>query len=164
MHYNEQNVSYRGDWMMIGKVIRIYRRRKGISINHLAEASGVSKSYLSKIERGVHVNPSVQFLKKISSTLEVELKELFDAEIILYKNNQEDEDWRDELVSAVKSGMGKEELITFTNQLKNKPEKPVRTARRSLTSSNLDEWRQLMMEAKEIGLTIEEVREFFKKA
>lgn len=148
--------------MMIGKVIRIYRRRKGISINNLAESSGVSKSYLSKIERGVHVNPSVQFLKKISSTLEVELKELFDAETILYKKNTEDDEWRNELLSAVRAGMGKEELISFTNQLKNKPEKQIHTSARMLTTSNLDEWRKLMIEAKEIGLTIEEVRQFLK--
>ncbi|ALC82380.1 MULTISPECIES: HTH-type transcriptional regulator SlrR [Bacillus] len=148
---------------MIGKVIRIYRRRKGISINHLAEISGVSKSYLSKIERGVHVNPSVQFLKKISSTLEVELKELFDAETILHKKNTEDEEWRSELLSAVKSGMGKEELISFTNQLKNKPEKQIHTSARSLITSNLDEWRKLMIEAREIGLTVEEVRQFLKR-
>ncbi|MGG3624666.1 helix-turn-helix domain-containing protein [Bacillus gobiensis] len=148
---------------MIGKVIRIYRRRKGISINYLAETSGVSKSYLSKIERGVHVNPSVQFLKKISSTLEVELKELFDAETLLYKKNTEDEEWRSELLSAVKAGMGKEELISFTNQLKNKPEKQIHTTARTLITSNLDEWRKLMTEAREIGLSIEEVRQFLKR-
>ncbi|MGG3571473.1 helix-turn-helix domain-containing protein [Bacillus gobiensis] len=148
---------------MIGKVIRIYRRRKGISINYLAETSGVSKSYLSKIERGVHVNPSVQFLKKISSTLEVELKELFDAETLLYKKNTEDEEWRSELLSAVKAGMGKEELISFTNQLKNKPEKQIHTTARTLITSNLEEWRKLMTEAREIGLSIEEVRQFLKR-
>lgn len=148
---------------MIGKVIRIYRRRKGISINHLAETSGVSKSYLSKIERGVHVNPSVQFLKKISSTLEVELKELFDAETILYKKNHEDDAWRNELLSAVKAGMRKEELISFTNQLKSKPIEEIHTPSRTLITSNLDEWRKLMIEAKEIGLTIEEVRLFLKR-
>lgn len=49
---------------MIGRTIRLYRKRKGYSINQLAVESGVSKSYLSKIERGVHTNPSVQFLKK----------------------------------------------------------------------------------------------------
>lgn len=49
---------------MIGRIIRLYRKRKGYSINQLAVESGVSKSYLSKIERGVHTNPSVQFLKK----------------------------------------------------------------------------------------------------
>ncbi len=37
---------------MIGRIIRLYRRRKGYSINQLAVEAGVSKSYLSKIERG----------------------------------------------------------------------------------------------------------------
>ena len=54
----------RGGFSMIGRVIRMYRKRKGYSINQLADIAGVSKSYLSKIERGVHRNPSVEFLKK----------------------------------------------------------------------------------------------------
>ena len=69
---------------MIGKVIRIYRKRKGYSIQQLAEDAHVSKSYLSKIERGVHRNPSVQFLKKVSTSLEIDLQELFDAETMMF--------------------------------------------------------------------------------
>ncbi len=44
---------------MIGRIIRLYRRRKGYSINQLAVEAGVSKSYLSKIERGfTQIRPS----------------------------------------------------------------------------------------------------------
>ncbi|MCI3988175.1 helix-turn-helix transcriptional regulator, partial [Bacillus vallismortis] len=61
---------------MIGRIILLYRKIKGYSINQLSVESGVSKSYISKIDRGVNSNPSVQFLKIISVTLDVELTEL----------------------------------------------------------------------------------------
>lgn len=96
---------------MIGKVIRIYRKRKGYSIQRLAEDAHVSKSYLSKIERGVHRNPSVQFLKKVSSSLDIDLQELFDAETMMFHYAEGGEqEWRDHIVHAVQSGMPKEEL------------------------------------------------------
>lgn len=105
---------------MIGRVIRMYRKRKGYSINQLADIAGVSKSYLSKIERGVHRNPSVEFLKKISRALKVELKELFDTEVILYRRTEQEDEWRTHLVQAVQAGMNQEELFQFTHRLKQK--------------------------------------------
>lgn len=112
---------------MIGRIIRLYRKRKGYSINQLAVESGVSKSYLSKIERGVHKNPSVQFLKKVSATLEVELTELFDAETMMYeKISGDEEEWRVHLVQAVQAGMEKEELFTLrTGSRKNSLKLPL---------------------------------------
>ncbi|MGE6630133.1 HTH-type transcriptional regulator SlrR [Bacillus sp. NPDC077027] len=146
---------------MIGKVIRIYRKRKGYSINQLAEDAKVSKSYLSKIERGVHQNPSVQFLRKVSSTLEVDLQELFDAETMMLNQTDGDHEWRQHLVNAVQSGMPKEELYQLLQTFrKEQEEKTLATMNRKLTDSNITEWKQLMFEAKAIGLSVDEVRAF----
>jgi XRE family transcriptional regulator, master regulator for biofilm formation len=61
---------------MIGKNIYELRRKKGLSLSELSERSGISKSYLSNIERDVHKNPSIQILEKISDVLNVDLKAL----------------------------------------------------------------------------------------
>ncbi|MCY8908215.1 helix-turn-helix domain-containing protein [Bacillus atrophaeus] len=147
---------------MIGRIIRLYRKRKGYSINQLAVEAGVSKSYLSKIERGVHTNPSIQFLKKVSETLEVELTELFDAETILHQKTGGEEEWRLLLVQAVQAGMVKEELFTFTNRLKSERTESASYRNRKLTESNIEEWKALMLEAKEMGLSVDEVQTFLK--
>lgn len=145
---------------MIGKVIRMYRKRKGYSINQLADIAGVSKSYLSKIERGVHRNPSVEFLKKVSRALKVELKELFDTEVMLYRRAEHEDEWRTHLVEAVQAGMNQEELFQFTHRLKQKKKERTFFRSRELTQANIEEWRALMAEAKELGLTVQEVETF----
>ncbi|WP_151021830.1 helix-turn-helix domain-containing protein [Bacillus sp. FSL R5-0422] len=147
---------------MIGKVIRIYRKRKGYSIQQLAEDAHVSKSYLSKIERGVHRNPSVQFLKKVSSSLEIDLQELFDAETMMFHDAESGEhEWREHIVNAVQSGMPKEELYQLLQtSRKEQEDRTLHVTNRKLTDSNISEWKGLMSEAKAIGLSIEEVKAF----
>ncbi|NPC94247.1 helix-turn-helix domain-containing protein [Bacillus sp. WMMC1349] len=148
---------------MIGKVIRMYRKRNGYSINQLADIAGVSKSYLSKIERGVHKNPSIEFLKKISRALKIDLKELFDTEVILYKRSEHEDEWRTHLLQAVQAGMNQEELFQFTHRLKQKRKERILYRSRELTQANIGEWRSLMNEAKELGLSIQEVKDFLHK-
>ncbi|MBD3859350.1 helix-turn-helix domain-containing protein [Bacillus sp. 28A-2] len=146
---------------MIGKVIRIYRKRKGLSIQQLAEDAHISKSYLSKIERGVHRNPSVQFLKKVSSSLEIDLQELFDAETMMFHSSEGEQEWREHIVNAVQSGMPKEKLYQLLQTYrKEQEEKTLHVTHRKLTDSNMSEWKRLMSEAKAIGLSIEEVKAF----
>lgn len=55
---------------MIGDRIRYLRIKKGYSITKLAKEAGVSKSYLSNLDRGLQNNPSLQFLEKIVSPLD----------------------------------------------------------------------------------------------
>ncbi|MDM5299523.1 helix-turn-helix domain-containing protein [Bacillus pumilus] len=146
---------------MIGKVIRIYRKRKGYSIHQLADDAHVSKSYLSKIERGVHQNPSVQFLKKVSSSLDIDLQELFDAETMMFHYSDGEQEWRDHIINAVQSGMPKEELYQLLQTFrKEQEEKTLHVTHRKLTDSNISEWKRLMSEAKALGLSIEEVKAF----
>ncbi|MCK0470361.1 helix-turn-helix domain-containing protein [Halalkalibacter sp. APA_J-10(15)] len=63
---------------MNGGNIRDLRKSKGMSLNELADVSGVSKSYISYIERGLQRNPSIIVLKKISDALDVEFMTLIE--------------------------------------------------------------------------------------
>ena len=51
-------------------------KRKGLSINRLADAAGISRGYLSGVLRRIH-SPSVQTVEKIAAGLEVEVWQLF---------------------------------------------------------------------------------------
>ena len=54
---------------MIGEIIRHRRKERRISLSELSRMTGVSKSYLSYIERGMKKNPSIDVIRKIFSTL-----------------------------------------------------------------------------------------------
>ena len=64
---------------MNGGNIRIIREEKGMTLNELATLSGVSKSYISYIERGMQKNPSISVLEKISTALGIEFIELIES-------------------------------------------------------------------------------------
>ncbi|MFC0561178.1 helix-turn-helix domain-containing protein [Halalkalibacter alkalisediminis] len=64
---------------MNGGNIRMIREEKGMTLNELAALSGVSKSYISYIERGMQKNPSISVLEKISTALGIEFIELIES-------------------------------------------------------------------------------------
>jgi XRE family transcriptional regulator, master regulator for biofilm formation len=74
---------------MLGERIRQQRIEKGISLTQFAKQSGISKSYLSNLERGLQQNPSIEVLKKISEYLNVDIEILIN-EIGITKQNKED--------------------------------------------------------------------------
>jgi len=61
---------------MLGEKIQFLRKRKGLSITRLSAITGVSKSYISYIERNKQKHPSLVILLKLSKALDVELQEL----------------------------------------------------------------------------------------
>ncbi|OCA89885.1 helix-turn-helix transcriptional regulator [Pradoshia sp. D12] len=61
---------------MIGRNIQEIRKRKGMTLTQLAANAGISKSYLSNIERGVNQNPSIEVLKRLAFVLNADLKTL----------------------------------------------------------------------------------------
>lgn len=61
---------------MIGRNIQELRKRKGMTLTQLAANAGISKSYLSNIERGVNQNPSIEVLKRLAYVLNADLKTL----------------------------------------------------------------------------------------
>ncbi|MCX4098471.1 helix-turn-helix domain-containing protein [Nocardia sp. alder85J] len=58
--------------------LRSHRRRAGLSLEALAERTGLTKSYLSKIERGLST-PSIAVALKIAHVLETDVAQLFAA-------------------------------------------------------------------------------------
>jgi transcriptional regulator with XRE-family HTH domain len=63
----------------ISKNIRQLRKERALSLESLAERSGVSKAMLSQIEKG-KVNPTIGILWKIAEGLGVQLRDLISAE------------------------------------------------------------------------------------
>ncbi|WP_138752524.1 helix-turn-helix domain-containing protein [Paenibacillus sinopodophylli] len=94
---------------MIGERIKSLREKKGYSITKLADLAGVSKSYLSYIERNMQNNPSLQVMAKIAAPLDSNIEYLLGKEILPKRNQEEtlDEEWRAIIKNAVDEGMSK---------------------------------------------------------
>ncbi|GHH97583.1 helix-turn-helix domain-containing protein [Neobacillus kokaensis] len=58
---------------MDGNKLKQLRGDKGLSLTKLSELTGISKSYLSLMERDIQTNPSLDILEKIARILEVEV-------------------------------------------------------------------------------------------
>lgn len=76
---NKENLS-----QYISERIRILRENAGISVNALANKSGISQSYVRDIELGNKDNISVEKLNDICRVLDISLKEFFD-DTVSYK-------------------------------------------------------------------------------
>ncbi|MBM7661643.1 transcriptional regulator with XRE-family HTH domain [Bacillus mesophilus] len=101
---------------MEGNRVREIREQKGLSLNKLAKITGISKSYLSFIERGKQTNPSVTIVKKIANALEIPMNEL------LYELKVRNKDSIDEKIHNVihelsKIEISEKEFTQFKNML-----------------------------------------------
>ena len=65
--------------MNIGQKIREYRKNKALKLVNIAERTGLSKPFISEIERGIK-SPSIETLSKICSALDITLAEFFTEE------------------------------------------------------------------------------------
>jgi XRE family transcriptional regulator of biofilm formation len=92
---------------MIGNNISALRRQRGLTLSELSERTGVSKSYLSNIERNLKQNPSIHVMHKIANVLKVDLKVLLkiaaDVEIMQHYEKE----WMDFINDLKKSGIDK---------------------------------------------------------
>lgn len=59
----------------LAEIVRAERERRGWSIAHLAERSGVSKAMISKVERGA-ASPTAALLGRLSGALNMTMSEL----------------------------------------------------------------------------------------
>jgi XRE family transcriptional regulator of biofilm formation len=105
---------------MIGERIKYLRQQKGYSLSELAELAGVSKSYLSYIEREIQKNPSMQFLTKVAASLGTDFESLLTDE---HRSEsaalrQLDEEWEDLISEAVDQGLTKDDFRTFQDFIK----------------------------------------------
>jgi Predicted transcriptional regulators len=93
---------------MIGERIKSLREKKGYSITRLAELAGVSKSYLSYIERNVQNNPSLQVLAKIAYHLDTNIEYLLgEPPPKVRRDSVLDEEWQAIIRDAVDEGLSK---------------------------------------------------------
>ena len=63
--------------MDIGARIRYFREKKNITVNKLANISGVSQSYLRDVELN-NKQPTVEYLEYICFGLKISLRDFFD--------------------------------------------------------------------------------------
>lgn len=56
--------------------LKLLRKKLGVTLEALAEKSGMTKSYLSKVERGLNT-PSIAAALKLAKALNVNVEELF---------------------------------------------------------------------------------------
>lgn len=62
---------------VFGINVRSYREAKGWSQDKLSEMSGLHRTYISGIERGVR-NPTIEIAHKIAVALEIKVSRLFE--------------------------------------------------------------------------------------
>ncbi|MEN1966943.1 helix-turn-helix transcriptional regulator [Lentibacillus sp. N15] len=90
---------------MIGGKLKKLRQERGYSLTRLAKEAGVSKSYLSYLERDLRENPSLQTLEKVANTLNVSLDNLLETK---RKENNNSDDLHHEFMDLFKLVVGEE--------------------------------------------------------
>lgn len=97
-----------------------------MSMSELAEKAGVAKSYLSSIERNLQSNPSIQFIEKISSVLNVSVNDIINDENEKDREPYKlDSEWIQIVKEAMESGVTKEQFKEYLefNQWRQKNKK-----------------------------------------
>jgi transcriptional regulator with XRE-family HTH domain len=62
--------------MQIGERIAAYRKRRGMSQDALAGLVGMSRSWLSQVERGIHTVDRLSTLTDLAAVLRVDVADL----------------------------------------------------------------------------------------
>lgn len=103
---------------MIGDQVKRLRNDKGLSLSELAKSAGISKSYLSQIERGIQSNPSLGFLKKIAVPLKTTVEFLLETETLSSRQEGElDEEWKSLIQQATEAGLKKEDFQEYLSYI-----------------------------------------------
>lgn len=103
---------------MDGKKIRDLRMKRGISLTELARLSGVSKSYLSFIERGKQTNPSIEVIEKIAKALKIDIQSLLTTQNKQSQTVDIDKDVIQLAIEMSNSNIDKEKLRQLIELLK----------------------------------------------
>ncbi|TXK82521.1 helix-turn-helix domain-containing protein [Paenibacillus sp. N3.4] len=98
---------------MIGQNISSIRKQRGYTLSELSERTGISKSYLSNIERNLKQNPSIHVMERIALVLKVDLKTLLKIAVDVETNPQLDQEWIDFVFYLKQSGIAKERIHEF---------------------------------------------------
>lgn len=105
---------------MVQYRIKQLRLQRGYSINELSEKAGISKSYLSYIERGIRKNPSLHILSKLANSLGTTLEDLLDDNKYQPQLDEKcmDEEWKQIFSEAVEHGITKEDFSLYIDFIK----------------------------------------------
>lgn len=103
---------------MIGTNIHSIRKRRGLSLSDLADKAGISKSYLSNIERNLNKNPSVQLITRVADVLGVDLLVLISDKKPFIREQPLEEEWLSFINDLKQSGIEKEELHEYKKIIK----------------------------------------------
>ncbi|MGE8204565.1 helix-turn-helix domain-containing protein [Heyndrickxia sp. NPDC080065] len=95
---------------MIGTRIYELRKQRGLTLSELAERAGISKSYLSNMERNLNQNPSIQVMSKIASVLKVELITLLTSDT---QAEPLEKEWLDLVMELKESGVDKDQIQEY---------------------------------------------------
>jgi XRE family transcriptional regulator, master regulator for biofilm formation len=102
---------------MIGDKIKTIRKSRGMSLSQLAYKTGISKSYISSLERNLQSNPSIEVLEKMSAILHTSMEDFLSEESYNLYLIHKDNEWQQIIQEAIKAGVTKEqikELIKYT--------------------------------------------------
>lgn len=104
---------------MMQNRIKQLRKLRGYSINELSMKAGISKSYLSYIERGIQKNPSLHILSKLANTLGTTVEDLLEENQNPEINVKHlDEEWIELFTEAIKQGITKEDFSLYLDFIK----------------------------------------------
>lgn len=98
---------------MIGNNISSIRKQRGFTLSELSERTGISKSYLSNIERNLKQNPSIHVMEKIAAVLKVDLKMLLKIANDTDIKQHPDKEWLDFISDLKNSGIEKERIHEY---------------------------------------------------
>jgi XRE family transcriptional regulator, master regulator for biofilm formation len=96
--------------VLVGEILKHYRDERGMTINELSHLAGISKSYISSIERGLQKNPSIQVLQKLADTLGISLSQLLEFKS---EGFSIDEEWLQLVKKAIDEGLTKQEFLEY---------------------------------------------------
>jgi len=98
---------------MFGKYIYHVRKIQGYTLTQLAKRVGISKSYLSSIERDLKQNPSIQVMEKIAEALGVDLNDLLQNSTEQLKAQHLEQEWVDFMNEFIQSGIQKDQIQEY---------------------------------------------------
>jgi len=94
---------------MVGETVKHYRMKRGLTLSKLAERAGVDIFYLRSLEKNLDVNPSMQFLEKVTPALGITIDTLLSESSL----PSIDPMWNEIITEALERGLTTEEYIDF---------------------------------------------------
>lgn len=98
---------------MFGKYIQRIRKEQGYTLSQLANLVGISKSYLSNIERDIKRNPSIHIMEKIAYALKIDLTDILQQGTTQVSGEMIESEWVDFMNAMKNTGIDKEQIQDY---------------------------------------------------